>query len=135
MVRAALITEPIDVAALIAAVADDRAGGHGLFVGTVRTYDEGREVSGLSYEAHPGAGELLAQLCGRLTAGVIAIAVEHRTGDLVVGDVAVAVAVSAEHRAQAMDTCRALIDAVKSEMPIWKRQTFADGDHEWVGAC
>lgn len=59
----------------------------------------------------------------------------HRTGELTVGDVAVVVAVSAEHRAEAMDVCRAVIDAVKAEVPIWKRQTFTDGDHAWVGAC
>lgn len=135
VVRAAVTDAPIDVPALLAAVADPRAGGHGLFVGTVRDLDEGRPVTGLSYEAHPGAEGLLRAVAERHTGGVLAVAVAHRVGDLAVGDVAVVVAVSAEHRGEAMTTCHRLIDAVKAEVPIWKRQTFADGGHEWVGSC
>ncbi len=118
---------------MLADTGHPRAGGHGIFVGTVREVDEGRAVSGLSYEAHPSAARQLAEVAARHATGdVLAVAVEHRTGDLVVGDVAVVVAVSAEHRAAALEVCRALIDAVKTEVPIWKRQTFSNGDHEWV---
>jgi molybdopterin synthase catalytic subunit len=131
---AAITADPIDVGAVLAAVDDDRAGGHGLFVGTVRDLDGGRAVSSLAYEAHPSAEPLLAAVAARHTDGVLAVAVAHRVGDLVVGDVALVVAVAAEHRAEAMTTCHALIDAVKAEVPIWKRQTFTGGDHAWVGA-
>lgn len=122
---------------MLAAVADPRAGGHGVFIGTVRDGDHGRAVSALAYEAHPSALPALQALCAREAAseGVVAVAAVHRTGNLVVGDVAVVVAVSAVHRAQALDTARRLIDAIKQEVPIWKRQLFADGDEEWVGVC
>ena len=57
----------------------------------------------------------------------------HRIGDLVVGDLAVVVAVAAPHRGEAFAACRELIDTLKAEVPIWKHQVFADGADEWVG--
>jgi len=118
-----------------AAVADPAAGGIALFAGTVRDSDHDRGVSGLSYSAHPSAeGEL------RLVAEVIAekypvigIAAVHRVGDLGVGDLAVVLAVSCPHRAEAFDACRDLIDILKASVPIWKHQRFDDGTAEWVG--
>jgi molybdopterin synthase catalytic subunit len=120
-----------------AAVADPAAGGIALFAGAVRDSDHDRQVTGLSYSAHPSAaGEL------RRVAEVIAekfrvtgIAAVHRVGDLAIGDLAVVVAVSCPHRAEALDACRALIDELKETVPIWKHQRFADGDSEWVGSC
>lgn len=129
----AISDRPIDVAAVLAAVADPRAGGHGLFVGTVRDDDGGRAVLGLTYEAHPDAERTMREICTDPT--VLRIAAVHRTGELGIGDVAVVVAVSAVHRAEALDTTRRLIDAIKSQVPIWKHQRFADGTDEWVGAC
>jgi molybdopterin synthase catalytic subunit len=67
--------------------------------------------------------------------GVLAVAVLHRTGVLAIGDIAVVAAASAAHRAEAFVACRQLIDEVKGRVPIWKRQLFADGTAEWVGAC
>jgi molybdopterin synthase catalytic subunit len=120
-----------------AAVADPAAGGIALFAGAVRDSDHDRQVTGLSYSAHPSAaGEL------RRVAEVIAekfrvtgIAAVHRVGDLAIGDLAVVVAVSCPHRAEALDACRALIDELKETVPIWKHQRFADGASEWVGSC
>jgi molybdopterin synthase catalytic subunit len=120
-----------------AAVADPVAGGIALFAGAVRDSDHDRAVTGLSYSAHPSAvGEL------RRVAEVIAekfrvtgIAAVHRVGDLAIGDLAVVVAVSSPHRAEALDACRALIDELKATVPIWKHQRFADGASEWVGSA
>jgi molybdopterin synthase catalytic subunit len=120
-----------------AAVADPAAGGIALFAGAVRDSDHDRQVTGLSYSAHPSAaGEL------RRVAEVIAekfrvtgIAAVHRVGDLAIGDLAVVVAVSCPHRAEALDACRALIDELKETVPIWKHQRFADGASEWVGSA
>jgi len=120
-----------------AAVADPAAGGIALFAGAVRDSDHDRQVTGLSYSAHPSAaGEL------RRVAEVIAekfrvtgIAAVHRVGDLAIGDLAVVVAVSSPHRAEALDACRALIDELKATVPIWKHQRFADGASEWVGSA
>lgn len=125
---------PLAAADCLAAVADDRAGGIGLFVGVVRSDDHGKGVTSLSYEAHPSADQVLAEVCARAAAeDVIAVAAEHRTGDLAVGDLAVVVAVSAVHRGEAIEASHRLIDAVKTEVPIWKHQRFADGTTEWVG--
>ena len=131
---AAISAEPIDVGSVIEAVDDPNAGGTGVFVGHVRAQDGGRDVSGLAYEAHPSAAEVLAQVIeGVLTEPIIAAAAVHRTGQLVVGDVAVVVAVSSAHRGDALSVCTALIDTVKTQVPIWKRQAFDDGETEWVG--
>ena len=129
--------QPLSVAAAIEAVADRVAGGLGIFAGVVRDHDDGRSVTRLSYEAHPSALEDLRALCERAAArdGVTAVAVQHRVGTLEIGELAVVVAVSAPHRAAALETTRWLIDALKREIPIWKKQEYADGDPEWLGAC
>lgn len=126
--------EPLDPGGCLAAVTDERAGGIGVFVGVVRSDDHGKGVTSLSYEAHPTADRVLAEVCAQVaTADVIAVAAEHRTGDLEIGDVAVVVAVSAVHRGEALEATQRLIDAVKTEVPIWKHQRFTDGSTEWVG--
>jgi molybdopterin synthase catalytic subunit len=66
---------------------------------------------------------------------VIALAAVHRVGDLEIGDLAVVVAASCAHRAEAFEACRALIDRLKHEVPIWKHQRFRDGSSEWVGGA
>ena len=118
-----------------AAVADPAAGGIALFAGTVRDSDHDRGVSGLSYSAHPSAvGELrrVAEVIAEKYP-VIGIAAVHRVGDLAIGDLAVVLAVSCPHRAEAFDACRDLIDILKASVPIWKHQRFDDGTAEWVG--
>ncbi len=131
-----LRSTPLSVDELRLAVADPTAGGHALFVGTVRDHDEGQHVVGLSYSAHPSASRALWKVAVRVARaeGVVAVAAEHRLGDLEVGDLAVVVAVSAAHRAEAFAACRTLIDELKHEVPIWKHQRFASGEAEWVGA-
>jgi molybdopterin synthase catalytic subunit len=65
---------------------------------------------------------------------VTAVAVVHRVGPLQIGDLAVVIAVSSPHRAEAFAACRRLIDDLKEQVPIWKHQLFVDGDSEWVGS-
>jgi molybdopterin synthase catalytic subunit len=117
------------------AVADPAAGGIALFAGTVRDQDHDQRVTGLSYSAHPTAEAELRRVAEQIAVKfpVTAIAVLHRTGDLAIGDLAVVIAVSAPHRAECLDACRALIDELKASVPIWKHQLFADGTSEWVG--
>jgi molybdopterin synthase catalytic subunit len=117
------------------AVADPAAGGIALFAGAVRDSDHDRGVSGLSYSAHPSAVDEL-RLVAEVVAEkypVIGIAAVHRVGDLAIGDLAVVLAVSCPHRAEAFDACRDLIDILKASVPIWKHQRFDDGTAEWVG--
>ena len=119
------------------AVRDPAAGGVALFVGTVRDHDDGRDVASLQYSAHPSAVQQLREVAERVAheEDVVAVAAVHRVGDLAIGDLAVVVAVSAAHRAEAFAAGRRLIDELKAEVPVWKHQTFGAGDATWVGAC
>jgi len=118
-----------------AAVADPAAGGIALFAGAVRDSDHDRGVSGLSYSAHPLAADELRRVAEVIAEKypVIGVAAVHRVGDLAIGDLAVVLAVSCPHRAEAFDACRDLIDILKASVPIWKHQRFDDGTAEWVG--
>ncbi|MGH3419434.1 MAG: molybdenum cofactor biosynthesis protein MoaE [Streptosporangiaceae bacterium] len=118
-----------------AAVADPAAGGIALFAGAVRDSDHDQAVSGLSYSAHPSAEDELRRVAEVIAEKypVIGIAAVHRVGDLAIGDLAVVLAVSCPHRAEAFDACRDLIDVLKASVPIWKHQRFGDGTAEWVG--
>lgn len=128
---------PLSVDEVLGAVGDHGAGGTTLFVGTVRDHDHGKPVTQLSYSAHPSAEAELRRVAEKVAADfpVIALAAVHRVGDLNLGDAAVIVAVAAAHRGEAFEASRRLIDDLKSEVPIWKHQAFADGSTEWVGAC
>jgi molybdopterin synthase catalytic subunit len=126
---------PLSVDEVLAAVADPRAGGTVVFVGTVRAEDSGKAVEGLGYSAHTSVEEALRSVAERVAAthAAIALAAVHRVGDLVVGDLAVVVAVSCAHRGEAFAAARQLIDDLKATVPIWKHQQFDDGSDEWVG--
>ncbi|MCD2463188.1 molybdenum cofactor biosynthesis protein MoaE [Streptomyces sp. NPDC055893] len=128
---------PLSLDEVYAAVGDDAAGGTALFVGTVRDHDGGRPVASLEYSAHPAAEAELRRVAEKVAADfpVRAMAAVHRTGHLAVGDVAVVAAVSCPHRAEAFAACARLVEDLKHEVPIWKRQIFVDGAEEWVGAC
>lgn len=134
-VRLAELREtPLSVDEVLDAVRDARAGGIGLFVGTVREHDRDHGVQALDYSAHPSAQDLLRQTAEKvLREDITAIAVTHRVGHLEIGDAAVVVAVSAAHRGPALEVCREMIDTLKAIVPIWKHQQFADGSDEWVG--
>lgn len=106
-------------------------------MGTVRNHDGGADVDELGYSTHPTAEAEMRRVAEKVVAEypVRALAAVHRVGDLAVGDLAVVVAVSCPHRAEAFAACRKLIDDLKHEVPIWKHQRFSDGQEEWVGAC
>jgi molybdopterin synthase catalytic subunit len=127
----------LSVDEVLAAVAGPAYGGTAVFMGTVRDHDDGRTVRRLEYSAHPSAADelrrLLAEVAGDNPA--VAVAALHRVGELEVGDIAVVVAAAAAHRDEAFRIGRTLIDRIKAEVPLWKRQEFSDGETEWVGAC
>lgn len=128
---------PLSVDEVLGAVGDDGAGGTALFIGVVRDQDHGRPVTMLSYSAHPTAERELRAVMEKVAASypVKALAAVHRVGDLRIGDLAVIVAASCAHRAEAFEASRRLIDDLKAHVPIWKHQRFADGETEWVGVC
>ena len=140
---AEITANPIDLAVLTAAVDHRSAGAVVSFAGVVRDHDGGRLVTSLRYEAHPTAADALMAAAlklapdsppGSIIASAARIAVAHRIGELRIGDVALACAVSAPHRAEAFERCSLLVNAVKATVPIWKLQRFADDTQEWVGA-
>ena len=139
VVLASVTAEPLDLAAHVTAVGGPRAGAVATFLGVVRDHDPSvdGEVVGLDYSAHPDAGGVLAALAARSAArdGVLGVAVSHRVGLLGVGDAAVVAAVATAHRALAFDVCRDLVETVKAELPVWKREVLADGSHVWVGSA
>ncbi|HEY6422628.1 MAG TPA: molybdenum cofactor biosynthesis protein MoaE [Pseudonocardiaceae bacterium] len=136
LVRRAVVTEdPLDVEEHAGLVAHPTAGAVVSFSGVVRDHDDGRGVRALEYSSHPGAAEVIARVAAQVVAAhpaVHALAVSHRIGPLAIGDSALACAVSAAHRAEAFAACAALVDEVKLQLPIWKRQDFTDGSEEWV---
>ena len=130
-----LSAEPIDVAALRAALSHDAAGGVVVFEGVVRDHNAGRAVRGLAYQAY----DALAASEGtrivdeaRARHAVEALVCVHRVGELAIGDVAVFVGASAAHRAAAFDAVRWVIDEVKRRVPIWNKERYTDGDSEWL---
>ncbi|VVJ15107.1 Molybdopterin adenylyltransferase (EC / Molybdopterin synthase catalytic subunit MoaE (EC [Amycolatopsis camponoti] len=137
-VARALVTEDLlSVEEHARLVEDDAAGAVVTFAGVVRDHDGGKGVRDLTYEGHPSAGQVIADVVAELAArwtGVRAVAVSHRIGHLAIGDVALACAVAAEHRGQAFSACSDLVDEVKARLPIWKHQHFADGTDEWVNS-
>lgn len=136
--RAAMVDGPIDTAALLAEVADYRHGATVLFVGTVREIHEGQPVSGLDYSAYGAMAQremadIIAEAAKRWD--TTDIVVEHRVGELELGEVSVAIAAAHPHRAQAFEAARYVIEELKRRAPIWKREHYVDGRAEWVAAA
>jgi molybdopterin synthase catalytic subunit len=135
MIRAALVSHPIDVGALIAEVADISTGATAVFAGTVRDANEGRPVSGIEYTAYATMAERellrIAQEAARQFAP-LRVVVEHRLGSLELGDVSVGIATAHAHRGPAIEGMRFVIEEIKRRVPIWKRECYVDGTREWV---
>lgn len=136
VVVADVVDRSISADEVSAVVATDQDGAVVTFAGVVRDHDGGKGVTALEYERHPSAGAVIAEVARTIADAhpEVRIAVLHRVGALVVGDVALAAAVSSPHRAEAFAACGALVDLVKERVPIWKRQQFTDGSDEWVAA-
>ena len=133
VVRAEVTEAPVSVTELADAVQDAAAGAVVTFEGVVRNHDAERAVTGIGYSCHPTAGQIVEQIAGDIAerGRVRALGVVHRVGDLAVGEAALAVAVSSDHRAEAFATCSQIVEEVKKRLPVWKRQTFTDGTSQW----
>lgn len=131
-----LTSVPIGLGPLLDSVQSASRGAVACFLGTVRNHHGGREVLRLDYSAYvPMAEAELARIVAEAESRWdVAVAVRHRIGSLEIGDAAVAVAVASGHRDEAFVACRYVIEEVKRRVPIWKREFFADGTVEWVGA-
>lgn len=131
----ALVRAPIDVAHVLASVADHASGAISLFLGTVRDVNEGRAVTGIEYSAYePMATREMAAIAAEAAERWrdARVAVVHRLGMLALGEASVAIAVSHARRAPAMDAQRWIIEELKRRVPIWKLEHYVDGTREWV---
>ena len=127
--------EPLSLDAVVAEVADERAGGIATFTGTVRRQSRGREVRHLEYEAYAEMAEdVMARLAQDLQAEheLCAVAIHHRAGRVEIGEPSVVIAVSAPHRQDALAACREAIDRLKETVPLWKKEVY-EGGEEWIG--
>ena len=132
---ARLVREPIDATALLARVARPSNGAVLLFLGVVRDVNDGRAVSGIEYSAYESmAARELADIAREAAQrfGVTDIAVEHRLGELALQEASVGIAVAHQHRAEAYEASRWILEEVKRRVPIWKREHYVDGMREWV---
>jgi len=130
------ITEdPLDLGAAVAEVSSDEAGAVATFVGTVRSRSRERDVLHLEYEAFEEMAEpMLERLAAELKAkfALSGVAIHHRIGRVEIGEPSVVIAVSAPHRAAALEACREAIDTLKETIPLWKKEFYAGGE-EWIG--
>jgi MoaE-MoaD fusion protein len=130
-----LTEDPIDLAAVVSEVEDERAGAVATFIGTVRAQSRGRKVVRLEYEAYEGMAEnVMADLAQQLQErfDLCAVAITHRVGICEIGEASVAIAISAPHRQDALAACKDAIDTLKQTVPLWKKEVY-EGGEEWIG--
>ena len=130
-----ITSAPIDLQSLVERVRSDADGAIVLFCGVVRNHDAGRAVVGLTYESYEGmAVEKLREICEEVASQyeVGDIAVAHRVGALGIGEASVGIAVAAAHRDAAYKASREVIERLKREVPIWKREHYANGEDLWL---
>lgn len=137
MISVLLTDQFINVLDFIAQVESTSAGAVATFSGSVRTHDHGKKVASLSYQIHPSTAQVLEEVVNDVAQRhqVISVSVAHRFGDIEMGQSALIVAVSAEHRGAAFTTCAEIVDEIKAKIPIWKHQVFTDGTDEWVNCA
>lgn len=129
-----ILKAPIDVDHVLRNVEDPTAGAISVFIGTARCHSKGKSVRYLEYQAYdPMALKMLRQIVDEAKTqwDIAKIAVVHRLGRIEIGEASVVIAVSASHRKEAFEACRYLIDTLKTDVPIWKKEFFEDGEM-WV---
>lgn len=135
VVRTAITRDVIDSTSLLADVSSDAHGAAILFVGTVREQNDGRAVSGMRYDAYEEMAEAVLREIATEAAQLMgsgAVAVVHRIGELVIGEVSVAIAAASPHRAQSFDAARFIIEQIKLRLPVWKQEHYVEGDAVWL---
>jgi molybdopterin synthase catalytic subunit len=127
---------PIAIERLLASLAGPADGAVATFCGVVRDNQDGRAVDRLEYEAHEPMAEMQIRQLGWDAVGrwgLSAVCVQHRLGPMAIGEVSVFIGVASPHRGEALEACRWLIDTLKAEVPIFKKEFFVDGGTDWVG--
>jgi len=132
--QAELVDGPIDTGRVVAAVSAPGRGAVVVFLGTVRDHHAGRPVAKLAYSAYRSmAQEGLRRIVTDLEASApgMRAAIVHRLGEIPVGEASVVIAVASPHRAAAYEASRTALERLKAEIPIWKREHYADGEAVW----
>ena len=135
VIRSAIVHDPIDAGRVLEDVGAPCDGAALLFVGMVRDHADGRSVDGMSYEAYeemadPVLRDIASEAAERIASDRISVV--HRVGDLAIGEVSVAIAVSSPHRSEAYEASRYVIEEIKKRLPVWKKERYTDGRSEWV---
>jgi len=131
VLRTGIVDRAIDPAAVLAGFSSPEDGACVLFLGVVRNHNEGHAVVSVEYEAYREmADKVLETIAGEAEDRFETdrITVLHRIGDLEVGEVATAIAVSTPHRAEAYEASRFIIEEIKKRLPIWKRERYPEGE-------
>jgi len=126
---------PLSLERVASEVASDDAGAIATFVGTTRRQSRGRDVVRLEYEAYEGMAEAEMERIANVLRerhDVLDVAIHHRVGPVEIGETSVVIAVSAAHRAAALEACREAIDTLKRTVPLWKKELYVGGE-EWIG--
>ena len=130
-----ITTAPISADSVLSHVGGDADGAIDLFLGVVRDHNDGREVSGMHYDAYVEMAEKTLHAIvmeAEALPGAGRVAAVHRIGELKVGEVSVAIAASAPHRAEAFAACRYVIEEIKKRLPVWKQERYVSGGTQWL---
>jgi molybdopterin synthase catalytic subunit len=136
MIDIRLVDEAPDVKACTEWLLETECGGIDIFIGKIRSINDGKHVVQISFEAYkPMALKELKHITDHVSEQwkVARILIHHRLGMLRAGDIPVIVGVSASHRAEAFEACRYIIDTLKQNVPIWKKEYYENGS-VWINA-
>ena len=136
-VSAWITRDVISADSVLTMVGGSADGAIDVFLGVVRDHNDGAAVTGMHYDAYIEMAEKeLVAIVAEANAlpGVGKVAAVHRVGELVVGDVSVAIAASAPHRAEAFRACRYVIEEIKKRLPVWKQERYRTGEQRWLGS-
>jgi molybdopterin synthase catalytic subunit len=133
-----VVTErPIRPEEMLDLISSPSHGAQALFVGVVRERHEGRKVAAVTYDAFPPLAERVLEAIAQEAAAKwpVRIAAGHRIGKILVGESSVVIAAGSEHRAEAFEACRFVIEEIKKRLPVWKKEHDEDGSERWLEGC
>jgi molybdopterin synthase catalytic subunit len=125
----------IDVPSVLKSIDDGGVGAKVLFIGSVRNFSDNGDVVGMTYESYMGMAEEKIkniEIHAKKTWGIKKIRIIHRIGELTIGDNSVAIAISTPHSKDAFAACQFILDKIKHEVPIWKKEKMLNGETKWV---
>jgi len=134
-----LTCNEIDIPSVLKSLDDGGVGAKVLFLGTVRNFSDNGDVVGMTYESYVGMAEEKIkniEIDAKKAWGIKKIRIIHRIGELTIGDNSVAIAISTSHSKDAFAACQFILDKIKHEVPIWKKEKILNGETKWVkGKC